>query len=188
MKVQEKNVAELNDALQQYFRASKRIRINARKGIFVVVDDRQEMIDYIKKMIFIQDENQKVIGESNVEDAQKTIESNDIRAVVIDIGLDGDANNTNGFILADWLNDEYPDVPFLFATGKKKMVKEIESRFPGVDIFIKGKHNTDDFICALGLDEDSCVTETDTLPVDLEMAGETKKSSAFSFFKGILQF
>jgi len=188
---------QINNALQQYFRASRRVRINARRGVFVVVDDRKEAVELVKSMFKSRGEDQKIVSAINVSDAKKVINENkngqQVKAVVIDLGLAGEGKDSDGFVLADWLNNEYPDIPFIFATGKEKRVKEIEVKFPGVDIFVKGKHNLDDFECALGLnDESNDHTNQRTIPNDpIEISEKSEKSdkpSAFSFLKEVFSF
>jgi len=177
------NVTQINNALQQYFRASKRVRINGRDGAFVVVDDKKEAVDLVKNMFVSRGEDQVVLSASNVSEAQNVIKGNEIRAVIIDLSLDGEGDNGDGFTLADWLNEEHPDVPFIFATGREKRVKEIENKFPGVDIFVKGKHNIDDFACALGMEEEES-EEVKTIPCDEDVDKKVKPSS-FSFLKKV---
>jgi len=184
MKVQ--SINQINNALQQYFRASKRVRINGRNGAFVVVDDRKEAVDLVKNMFIVRGEDQIVLSATNVTEAQTVIQNNEIRAVIIDLTLDGKGKNGDGFNLADWLNDKHPEIPFMFATGREERVKEIEKKFPGVDIFVKGIHNTDDFACALGMEEED-QKGMKTIPRDEGVDQEIKKSS-FSFFKKVFSF
>ena len=187
-----KNIKNVNDALQQYFRASKRVRINSRKGVFVVVDDKKEAVDLVRKMFVSRGTNQTVLGATNVSEAKRVIGENEngnkVRAVVIDLELDGEGEDGDGFVLANWLNDEHPDIPFIFATGREKRTKEIEREFPGVDIFVKGLHNLDDFACALGLnEEEKVIDECKTIPKDQCTLSEVAyKPSAFSFFKKMI--
>jgi len=175
---------EIDSALQQYFRASRRVRINGRKGAFVVVDDKEEAVNLVKSMFISRGESQVVLGADSVSEAKDVIQKNQIRAVIIDLNLNGEGSDGDGFNLADWLNEEYPDIPFVFATAGKGRVREIERKFPGVDIFIKGLHNIEDFACALGMEEDS--NETKVIPIDENSKTEAK--SSFSFLKKVLSF
>ena len=108
--MQTQNISQINNALQQYFRASKRVRINGRDGAFVVVDDKKEAVDLVKNMFISRGEDQVVLSASNVSEAQNVIKENKIRAVIIDLSLDGEGDNGDGFTLADWLNDEHPEI------------------------------------------------------------------------------
>lgn len=187
-----KDINQINDALQQYFRASKRVRINSRKGVFVVVDDKEEAVDLVRTMFISRGEKQTVLGASNVSEAKRVIaeneDGNQVRAVVIDLELDGEGENGDGFTLANWLNDEHPAIPFIFATGREKGIKEIERKFPGVDIFVKGRHSLDDFACALGLNEgEEVINAGKTIPKDECALSEVVcKPSAFSFLKKMI--
>jgi len=176
-------ITEIDNAMQLYFRTSRRIRINGRRGAFVIVDDREEIVNLVKNMFVVRGENQVVLSASNVSEAKDIIKKRQIKAVVIDLGLNGEGENGNGFNIANWLNEEYPDIPFVFATGKKNKVKEIERRFPGVDIFIKGQNTIEDFACALGMDENS--NEVEIIPKDIDKNIEVNNSS---FIKKVFNF
>jgi len=177
-----KKFTEIDNALKQYFRASRRVRINGRKGSFVVVDDKMEAVNLVRNMFVSRGENQVVLDASNVSEAKDVIQKNQIKAVVIDLNLDGEGQDGDGFNLADWLNEEFPDIPFIFATAGKERVKEIERNFPGVDIFIKGLHNIEDFACALGMEE--CPKETEVIPKDRDLKNKEKSS----LLKRVLNF
>jgi len=179
-----RNLTEIDEALQQYFRASRRVRINGRKGAFVVVDDKEEAVNLVKSMFISRGENQVVLDADSVSKAKDIIQKNQIRAVIIDLNLNGEGSDGDGFNLANWLNEEFPEIPFVFATAGKKRVGAIKRKFPGVDIFIKGLHNIEDFACALGMKEDS--SETKVIPKDEVLKTETK--SSFSFLKKVLDF
>ena len=179
-----KRFTEINSAMQQYFRASRRVRINGRKGVFVVVDDQKDAVDLVKNMLISRGEDRVVLDADSVSEAKDVIQKNQIRVVIIDLNLNGKGSDGDGFNLADWLNEECSDIPFVFATAGKRRVAEIERKFPGVDIFIKGLHNIEDFACALGMKED--LSETKVIPIDENL--KTEEKSSFSFLKKVLSF
>jgi len=188
------SVKELNSAFQKYFRYSKRVRIHNRSGVFVVADDRIEAVDLVRKLFISRGEKeQEIISSRNVLEAQNQIENcdkgNGIKAVVIDLGLDGEGENGDGVFLAKWLNDQYPEIPFVFSTGREKRFRELEKQFPGVDIFIKGKDSLHDLAEALGLNvEDNKITESDCIPIDNVRTEEREEvgSGMFSFVRKFL--
>ena len=191
MKQMVNNIEELNCAFQKYFRTSKRVRIHSRNGVFLIVDDKEQAIDLIRKLFMARREDRKIMSAKSVSEAQMKIKElnngEDVKAVVIDIGLSGEGNDGNGVYLARWLNDKYPDIPFLFSTGKEKRAKSLEKEFPGVDIFIKGKDNIYDLSDALGLNVEG-ERDCDCIPKDEEEVDNknSKKSGVFHFVRKIL--
>lgn len=189
MKTQE--VKEINSAFQKYFRASKRIRIHERNGAFIVVDDRDEAVDLIRKLFISRDEKQEILSAKNVSEAQLQIDNQNngknVKAVVIDLGLDGNGKDGDGLYLAEWLSSTYPSIPFVFSTGKEKRAKDLIKKFPGVDVFIKGKNNLYELAEALGLNvrEDNN-EDYNPIPKDpVNLNEENCKEGVFSFVKGL---
>lgn len=184
-----KNIQELNSAFQKYFRSSKRIRIHSRKGVFVVVDDRDEAVDLVKKLFISRGENQKIISSKNVSEAQQQIQNHDngngIKAVIIDLGLDGEGQDGDGVYLAQWLNEEYPDIPFIFSTGRENRIGELEKEFPGVDIFIKGKDSLYELAESLGLNVEDKFEELVCIPTDNVTGQEKVEDGVFGFMRRI---
>jgi len=182
------NVKEINSAFQQYFRSSKRVRINSKSGVFVVADDKTEAVDLVQKLFVARGEDQKVVSSKNVSEAQDQILKHNIedgvKAVIVDLGLEGKGKDADGLRLAKWLNQEFPDIPFVFSTGRSKRKSELERQFPGVDIFIKGTDNLGDLAEALGLniikeDEDNVCIPRDN--------GSTEETlGMFSFVRKLL--
>jgi CheY-like chemotaxis protein len=183
-------VQELNVEFQKYFRSSKRIRIHSRTGVFVVVDDREEAVDLVKKLFLCKgEEDQEIVSAKNVEEAQKQVEihgnGDNVKAIIIDLGLDGEGKNADGVHLAEWLTKEHPVIPFIFSTGKQNKARTLEKKFPGVDIFIKGKDSINELAEALGLnvEEESDVT---CIPIDSVSERENTGYGVFGFVKSLL--
>jgi CheY-like chemotaxis protein len=178
----------MNNAIQKYFRASKRVRIHGRQGVYIVVDDRQEAIDLVKRLFESRSLNYEVVSAKNVEEAQKEInkrnEGADVKAVVIDIGLEGQGQSADGLYLAKWLEKEHSDIPYVISTGKSKRRVQLEKQLPGVDVFIKGKNSIDDLAEALGLNvETNKDIESEVIPCDINT--EQKDEGFVSIFKNL---
>jgi len=182
------NVKEISSAFQQYFRSSKRVRINSRSGVFVVADDKTEAVDLVQKLFVARGEDQKIVSSKNVSEAKNQIVKHNIedgvKAVIVDLGLEGKGKDADGLHLAKWLNQEFPDIPFVFSTGRSKRRSELEKQFPGVDIFIKGTDNLGDLAEALGLnvikeDEDKVCIPRDNGAIE-------EPQGMFGFVKNLL--
>jgi DNA-binding NtrC family response regulator len=178
---------DINNSIQQYFRASKRVRINGREGVYVVVDDRQEAIDLIKRLFESRNLGYEIVGAKNVEEAKKEInlrnKGQDVKAVVIDLGLEGKGHNADGLNLAKWLEEEHNDIPYIISTGKSKRRVQIERQLPGVDVFIKGQNSIDDLAEALGLNIDTAEEESEVIPRDINV--EQESEGFVSIFKNL---
>jgi len=180
---------DINDSIQQYFRASKRVRINGREGAYLIVDDRQEAIDLVKRLFESRNLGYEIVGAKNVEEAKKEIslrnEGQDVKAVVIDLGLEGKGHNADGLNLAKWLEEEHSDIPYIISTGKSKRRVQIERQLPGVDVFIKGQNSIDDLAEALGLNiETDEGSESEIIPRDINTEQEIE-GGFISIFKNL---
>lgn len=179
MKVQ--SIGHINNSLQQYFRASKRIRIHNRKGIYLIVDDRKEAVEMIRRLFDSKNISYEIASAKNVSEAKNKIKEQQngeyIKAVVIDLSLEGEGSNGNGMSLIEWLENNYEDIPYIISTGRENKEKEIKKQFPGVDIFIKGKNSIDDLADALGINEKDEKDDTKIIPKDLDQEEESNNSS-----------
>jgi CheY-like chemotaxis protein len=185
------NTEDLDCAFQKYFRNAKRIRINHRNGVFIVVDDNKDVVDLIHGLFISRGQNQIVVGAKNVQEAQEQIKKykngEKVKAIIVDVGLEGEKENCDGILFAEWLNKQYPIIPFVFSTGREQLAKNLEKKFPGVDIFIKGKDQLSDLSDALGLNIVESKDETDFIPRDaaIKQQEKQKERSVFRYLRKI---
>jgi len=182
----------MNSELQKYFRASKRIRIHEREGVFIVVDDKEEAVELIKRLFNSRGEIFEIVSAKNVSEAKKRIEEygngDKVKAIVIDLGLEGEGKNADGFSLAKYLDQEHQDIPYIVSTGRVKRAKQIENMLPGVDVFIKGENSINDLAESLGLNVAKGKSSTDVIPKD-NNTEELKTGGILSnLFKKVLLF
>ena len=143
---------EANRQLQDYFRKSRRFRINRRKGAIIFIDDEPKQVTVLEYLLKTRGINIPVVSFINIDDAKKFIEQNGseaIRAVILDLNFDTGAENGESMI--QWIEDRYNEIPFIISTGYEKEARKIAKRIPGLEVMIKGQTSIEEFSDILGI-------------------------------------
>ena len=142
-----------NEKLKKFFRQQRRESIKNRKGAILLVDDFKEQEELLRYMLDVKKYPNDLVVARGAREAKAIIKktADDLRIVIIDIELFGVNNNIYGIDLMRWMDDNYPDIPYIVLTGRQDVVPFIEENIPGVDVIVKGKNTINDFADAIGL-------------------------------------
>jgi CheY-like chemotaxis protein len=161
-----KMIAEANREMRKLFRTSRKIQLFNRPGVVLLVDDMPPQKSVLEKIIANYKLELEVVNVMSAADARAFISNQDnkVRLVVIDIMLLGSAANADGSLsedglsLVDWINKNHSDIPYIITTGHAERADEATSRFPGIDVLLKGQTDLEEYADAIGLGDvtDEC--------------------------------
>lgn len=148
-------IDEANQKLRKFFRLQRKEHLIEREGLILVVDDMDKQADVLRAMLKMRGLNIEVESVPSLVEAQRFIKrvgSDVIKIVVVDIRLKNmqEPENQDGYVLISWMRFECPSLPYIVMTGMSHAVDDISHKIPGVDIFVKGVANIDEFADAMG--------------------------------------
>jgi CheY-like chemotaxis protein len=161
-----KMIAEANRELRQLFRSSRQIKLSDRSGYILLVDDVPQQKTVLEKMAELHSSSSlSVACVQTAKDARDFVDtqSKEVRLVVVDIMLIGSAALPDGTYAEDgisfveWIQKNYPDIPFVITTGHAERADEAIARFPGVDVLLKGQTGIEEYAEAIGLVESNSI-------------------------------
>lgn len=138
------------DMVKQSIDTSRTLRIKHRhSGIFMIVEDCEDLADLLKVMIEQRGRKASVFG--NVMSAKWFIEQNgssDISCCIMDLQLP----DAQGETLIDWIEVNHPDIPIIVFTGNEERAELVEKKYPDIKAIRKnGGGSTRQILNALAL-------------------------------------
>lgn len=149
-------IDDANQKLRELFRLQRKEQLVAREGLILVVDDMDKQAEMLRAMLKMRGLDIKVENVPSLEEAKRFIGRvgpEAIKIVVVDIRLKNSKKpeNQDGYMLIDWIRSEHPSLPYIVMTGMSHTVDDISHKVPGVDIFVKGVADIDEFADSMGL-------------------------------------
>jgi CheY-like chemotaxis protein len=154
-----KMIAEANREIRNLFRTTRKVQLVNRGGVILLVDDVPQQKSVIDQMVERYSLRMDVENVPTAAAAREFVSNRaeDVRLIVIDIMLLGSAAlpdgslTEDGLSLVDWLKKFHPEIPFVITTGHAERADEATSRFPGVDVLLKGQTDIEEYADAIGL-------------------------------------
>ena len=131
------SMKSLDDELREYFQTSTSFRSRARNGTIVIIDQSTGLFDFLNSLVQKCQLKFRVVQVDDAKNARKLLEElgqRNVKAVVIHSKLL--FKPTNGETLAQWVNENYPDIPVWISEcppDKNNTVRQTSQRVGIID-------------------------------------------------------